>query len=134
MNNLIPLDETDSYVLFSEHEDIFLFDKDLNKEVWRISMYGNATCGILGLVNEWAVVGGENLIIWINNKFYEVKEPLYKWIYDMRQIGDDEIEFLIDPWSEKSAIWIINVKTMEISKIKDFTQYKGKPYQDNLEW
>ena len=134
MKDVKTLDEIDSYVLFSEHEDVFLFDKDSNREVWRTSMYGNATCGLLGLVNEWAVIGGKHLIIWINNKLQEIKEPDLKWIHDMRQTGDYEIEILIDPWSEKSAIWNLNIQTLKKSKVADFNDYKEKPYQDSVAW
>ena len=133
MNDIKPLDEIDSYVLFSEHEDVFLFDKDLNKEIWRTSIYGNATCGVLGL-NKWAVIGGEHLIIWKNNKFQKIKDPELMWAHEMRQVENDIIEILIDPWSERSAIWSLNVKTLVKEKIKDFEEYKNKPYQEKIEW
>ncbi len=54
-----PLSETDSYVLFQEYEYVFLFDKDINNEIWKTYMvYGDATCGVIGLSNEWALIGG----------------------------------------------------------------------------
>ena len=134
MNNVKPLDEIDSYVLFSEHEDIFLFDKDLNEEVWRTSMYGNATCGVLGRTSEWAVIGGEHLVIWIDNKLQEVNDPELMWAHEMRQTGDDEIEILIDPWSEKSAIWKFNLKTFSKSKVRDFKDYYDKPFEEKVNW
>lgn len=134
MKDVKPLDEIDSYMLFSQHEDVFLFDKDSNKEVWRTSMYGNATCGLLGLVNEWAVIGGEHLIVWIDNKLNPITDTELKWIHDLRQIGDDEIEILIDPWSERSAVWQLNLKTFKKTRIKDFNDYKDQPYQDKVNW
>ncbi len=134
MSTVIPLDENDSYVLFREYEDIFLFDKHLNTEVWRTSMYGDATCGLLGLVNEWAIVGGENLILWVNNQFKKIDDPDLNWIFDMRQIGDNEIEILIDPWSEKSSIWSFNLETLQKTKIRDFNEYRHKPYEDEVKW
>ena len=134
MIDIKPLDEIDSYVLFSEHEDVFLFDKDLNKEIWRTSIYGNATCGVLGLVNKWVVIGGEHLIIWKNNKLQKIKDPELMWAHEMRQVENDIIEILIDPWSKRSAIWSLNVKTLVKKKIKDFEEYKNKPYQEKIEW
>ena len=134
MNDLKLLDEIDSYVLLSEHEDIFLFDKDLNKEVWRISMYGNATCGLLGLVNEWAVIGGEYLIIWIDNKLQEINDPELMWVHEMRQIGDNEIEILIDPWSKKSAVWKFNLQTFSKTKVRDFKSYCDRPFEEKVNW
>ncbi len=134
MSNARPLDENDSYVLFTEHEDVFLFDKDLNTEVWRTSMYGDATCGLLGLVNNWAVVGGENLVIWVDNQFKIIDDSDLRWVHDMRQIGDDEIEILIDPWSEKASLWSFNLKTLQKNKIRDFKDYRDKPYKDEVKW
>lgn len=134
MKDLKSLDEIDSYILFTECEDVILFDKDLNKEIWRTSMPGNAHCGLLGLVNEWAVIGGEQLIIWIDNKLNRIADSDLKWIHDMRQVGDDEIKILTDPWLNNSAIWNFNVRTLKKSKIKDFNNYKEKPYQDKVEW
>src|SRR6478735_11664131 len=100
--NTIPLCETDSYVLFQEHEDVFLFDKDMNEEVWRTDLYGNSACGLIGISNEWVVAGGENLIVWINNKLKIVEDVDLKWIVDMRQVAKDEIHILTDPWKEGS--------------------------------
>lgn len=134
MRNVRPLDETDSYVLFSEHEDVFLFDKDFNAEVWRTQMYGEATCGILGIVNEWAVVGGEQLIVWANQKLEIINDPEIKWIHEVRRSNDDEFEILIDPWSKNSAIWKFDIKTFSKYKIRDFVDYKDKPYTKDIKW
>jgi hypothetical protein len=134
MRNVKPLDETDSYVLFKEHEDVFLFDKDLNIEVWRTQFYGEAICGIVGLKNEWAVIGGEHLIVWSNGKLKTIDDFELKWIHDLRQIDDNEVEILIDPWSQNSSIWKFNVHTFCKSKIKDFKDYKDKPYSNEVKW
>ena len=134
MNDVKPLDENDSYVLLLENEDIFLFDKELSTEVWRTSMYGNATCGLLGLVSGWAVIGGEHLVIWVENKLYEISVPELMWVHDLRQVGDYEIEILIDPWHEKSAIWKFNLKTFSKSKVQDFKEYYDKPFQEAINW
>jgi hypothetical protein len=131
----IPLSETDIHVLFKEHEEVFLFDKDSNENLWRVSFYGEATIGFLGLVNEWAIVGGDRLLIWKNNtelKFIE--DPDLIWIHDIREVEDDEVEILTDPWGENPAIWKFNIQTEEKVKVRDFEDYKGKEYSESVEW
>ena len=67
MKNIKALDERSFQVLLTEHEDIYLFDKVSNIEVWRTSMYGNATCGLISSLQQWVIIGGEFLITWFNN-------------------------------------------------------------------
>jgi len=129
-----PLDETDMYVLFHEHEDIFLFAKDANLEVCRTSMYGNPTCGIIGHSNEWAIIGGECLILWKNNELKIIDEADLTWIHNIRTVGPNEVEILTDPWSVHSAVWRFDIFTEEKIKIKDFPDYRDKEYTDNINW
>jgi hypothetical protein len=130
-----PLSEIDIYVLFKEHDEVFLFDKDANEEVWRVSFYGEATIGFLGLVNEWAMVGGDRILIWKNhNEFKFIEDPDLIWIHDIRQVEDDEVEVLTDPLGENSAIWRFNIQTEEKVKIRDFADYQGREYTDSIEW
>lgn len=132
--NAIPIDETDSYVLFTEHENVLLFDKDLNIDVFNIEMYGNVTKGLISLNNEWVALGGEKLIIWINQTFYTIPDSQIKYIHDIRQLSDYEIEILIDPWVTNSAIWKLIVNTFEIIKVRDFNDYHEQPYSENVIW
>ena len=134
MNTIIPLAEGDMYVLFKEFEDVFLFEKDTNKELWRISLYGDATGGLIGLVNDWVVVGGEKLIIWSEGKLETIEDSELTWIFDLRQIGDDEIEILTDPWTSNSAIWSFDIISKRKVKIRNFNDYVDKPYSDNVIW
>jgi len=133
-NNIRQLDETDLYVLLSEYEDTFLVEKKTNKELWRTSFYGDAECGLIGLTQDWAVVGGEHVALWVNGKLTVIEDEDLKWIHDIRQIGDYEIEILIDPWSENSAIWRFDVLSQSKIKVRDFDDYKGKASTDNVEW
>jgi hypothetical protein len=38
------------------------------------------------------------------------------------------IEVLLDPWSAKSAVWELNVETLEKAKVRDFPGYRAEPY------
>ena len=41
-------------------------------------------------------------------------------------------EFLTDPWHKDSAIWEIDIETLELKKIRDFLDYQGKEYTENV--
>lgn len=97
-------------------------------------MYGNASCGLVGLINEWAAIGGERLVIWFDNKLQEINDPKLIWIHDMRQVGDEEIEILTDPRLDNSAVWKLNLRTLAKRKIKNFEEHRDKPYQEKIEW
>jgi hypothetical protein len=130
-----PLSETDLYVLFQEQEDVFLFDKDLNKEIWRTHLYGNATSGLIDLSNEWAMACGEKLILWKNNKLKTIEDKELAWIHDVRQVAKNEVEILTDPWREGSAVWLYSVMTEDKTKIRDFPDYyNSKEYTDDVRW
>ena len=129
-----PLDETDLYVLFKDYEDVFLFEKDTNSELWRTSMHGEATCGLIGLSSEWAVVGGAELIIWRDDKPGLIIHPDLQYVHDIRQTGENEINLLIDPWMENSAIWHLDINTGKTSKIRDFHDYLYKKYTEDVKW
>lgn len=129
-----PLDETDMFVLFQEYEDVFLFEKDSNSVIWRTSMYGEATCGLIGLSNEWVIVGGKELILWKNNSFKIINDAELQCIHDVRYIEDSKINILTDPWSDHSAIWQFDVIKEEKLKIKDFPFYKSGAYTEEVLW
>jgi hypothetical protein len=129
-----PLDETDIYVLFQEFEDVFLFEKDSNSELWRTSMYGDAICGLIGLSNEWVIAGGAELILWKNNHLKFIQDKDLQWVYDVRHTGENEVQLLTDPWKENAAVWRFDILTEEKNKIRDFPDYLTKEYTDKVEW
>ncbi len=132
--NAVPIYETDVYVLFKEFECVFLFDKDKNKDIWRTELFYEATCGIIDILNEWVVVGGETVFVWKNNKIEHLEDNELKWIHDLRQISDNEIEILTDPWSEDSCIWRFNVLTYKKNLLRNFSEYYMKEYTENVIW
>jgi hypothetical protein len=77
-------------------------------------------------------VGGQNLILWMNGKVFLIGS--LRNIYDMRQTDDDEAEILTDPWSDEAGIWRIDVKTMEVSFVRKFDDYKGQKFIEQIDW
>lgn len=134
LKNAHLLAETEHYSMFSLYEDVYLVEKDTGQELWRTSMFGDPDCGIIASGNEWAVAGGQSLIIWFNQKLTVLEDPDLQWIHDIRQTGDKQIEILIDPWSEKSAIWKFELDSSQKTKIRDFDDYKKRPYKEVVAW
>lgn len=129
-----PLDETELYVLLQEQEDVFLFDKYANAEVWRTWMYGNPMCGVIGRSNEWAIVGGDKLIVWKKAELKVINDTDLKWIHRIRQTGETQFQMLTDPWEEKSSVWSYDIYTEEKIKIRNFPDYRLREYTEYIEW
>jgi len=109
----VPLDEIDCYVLFSQNDHIFLFDKDTKTDRWSVCFYGQATIAHLGLINDWAIIAGDHLLLWKNNTLKWLDDPGFKTLYSIRQIGDDVVELLTDSEDRKGLIWQYDVMTEE---------------------
>lgn len=131
---MAPLDETNKYILLNRYEDVFLFDKDTRQELWLTSMSGEPDCGKISLNNDWVTIGGECLQVWSDGRLKTIEDPDFKWIHDLRQTGEHEIEILIDPWSEKPAIWKFDLKSSKKTKVRDFKDYQGREYSDSVTW
>ncbi|GAB5526196.1 MAG: hypothetical protein Roseis2KO_40680 [Roseivirga sp.] len=128
------LAETGRYSLLALYEDVYLIEKSTGHELWRTSMFGDPDCGIIAANNQWAVAGGQDLIIWFNQELSILGDVDLQWIHDLRQTGDKQIEVLIDPWSEKSAIWKFELDNSQKTKIRDFNDYKERPFKEVVTW
>ena len=74
------------------------------------------------------------MVIWKEPQLKELKDNDLKWVFDVRQISEHEVEILIDPWHENSAIWRYNVWNDEKTRIRDFEEYKDKEHTDEVNW
>jgi hypothetical protein len=95
-------------------------------------MYGGAMCGLIGFSNEWAIIGGDELIIWKNDCLKTVADPDLRWIHDFKRIGETEVSILTDTWKEDSAIWQFDLYTEKKIKIRDFPDYQFKEYTEDV--
>ncbi|MBX7227283.1 MAG: hypothetical protein K1X55_14705 [Chitinophagales bacterium] len=114
-----PLSETDSYMIFADGEDIFLFDKDINEDVWRVNIGERATCAWIGLSNEWAVIGGKKLFLWKDDILRTIVEDDFMNIQDFKQVEEMTILILTNSLNEGSIVWSFNVETGKKVKICD---------------
>ncbi|RZS93953.1 hypothetical protein [Aquimarina brevivitae] len=128
------LAKTNRYALYTAYEDVFFYDELHKIEIWRRTMFGEAACGFISASTDWAIVGGEYLLLWKNNQLKEFNKPELCWCHCIRQTDTNEVELLIDPWSKHAAIWKFNSAAETFEKLRDFKKYLNKPYTDTVVW
>jgi hypothetical protein len=128
------LHETESLLLKNEFEVVFLIDKKTDQILVEEEFYGDPACGLIDENNEWAVIGGERLIIWTPEEIKEIDNKDLKWVHALRAKDNHSIEILVDPWSENSSIWELDINTLEYKKIRDFSDYRDKEFIEDVSW
>lgn len=128
------LDETDKYFIGHIFEYAYLIEKRNGQEIVHDDFYGDPSCGLISKNNAWAIIAGEHLTIWRKGKTTKIGNEDLRWIYALRTKDDKTVEILIDPWTEKSAIWALEVATLQYKKVKDFEDYKEKERTDEIDW
>lgn len=133
-NNQIILHETEHLVLAHLFEEVYLTIKITGERINLGSLYGEPICGLISSANDWCVVGGSELIVWVKGEVARIKDDELYWICRIRQKSETRIEILIDPWADHSSIWELDILTKARFKIKDFPYYKGKEYSETIIW
>lgn len=128
------LDETDKYFIGHIFEDAYLIEKRNGEEIVHDDFYGDPSCGLISRSNDWAIIAGEHMTIWTKAKTRKIEDGDLRWIYDLRTSDDKTVEILTDPWSDKSAIWTLDMVTLQFKKISDFDDYKEKERTDEIVW
>jgi hypothetical protein len=124
--------DTGKLLLVSIFENGYLLDLDTEKVTYLNCFYGDPTCALISGNNKWAIMGGDQqLTIWNEDVISEVK---INGIFDVRQIGEETVHVLTDPWQNDSAIWELNIVTLDLQRIRPFTDYINKEYTDNITW
>ena len=126
------LDETDRYFIGHIYEDAYLIDKRNGEEILHDDFYGDPTCGLISKSDAWAIIAGEHITIWKKGKTTKIDMEEIKWVHSMRTSNDQIIEILVDPWSDKSSIWTLDLSNFELKKLKDFDDYKEKERTENV--
>ncbi|MDM8162235.1 hypothetical protein QUH73_20645 [Labilibaculum sp. K2S] len=131
--------ETKKLIIEHEFENAYLIEKSSGKELLFDDFHGDPKCGLISKKNDWAIIAGEHLTIWRadkrNNKQVErIENEELKWIHDVRLKSENIVEILTDPWSEKSAIWELDIETLEFIKIREFREYQDLEHTDTVKW
>lgn len=96
--------------------------------------YRYPSCGLIDQKNQWAILAGIHLTFWTPNSITKYQNEEFCCINSIRLKNEKCIEILIDPWSEFSAIWELNLESTKLTKIKEFKKYQGKEFTHTVEW
>lgn len=122
--------ETKNYILFSDYE-ISILQYKLNNNVIELEgHYGDPSCGLIDLNENWFAVGGEGVSIFLIKQKKEIRFLEKLFIHSLKQIDGKSLRILIDPWSENHGVWELNIDTFDLSKKSDQPDLRNKPYQD----
>ncbi|MEZ5048679.1 MAG: hypothetical protein R2766_03405 [Saprospiraceae bacterium] len=136
---MIVLFETDRLRIEHEFEYAYLIEKSSGKELLFDEFYGDPKCGLISKNNDWAIIAGEHLTIWRankrkNNQIVRIEHDELKWIHDIKLKSEYIIEILIDPWSENSSIWQMEIDSLKFLKHREFKDYLKTEYIENINW
>ncbi len=126
--------ETSDLRLENEYEATRLVDKRSQEVLMEEEFYGDPTSGLIAADGSWALVGGEHLKVWTQEKGVLPQNFPIRWIHAMRTRDDRQVEILTDPWGEDPAIWAIDMETLALERSRDFPDYRGKPYTEEVLW
>lgn len=128
------LDETDKYFIGNIFEDAYLIEKRNGQEIVHDDLYGDPSCGLISKNNDWAIIAGEHLTIWSQGKISKMENEELRWVHALRAKDNETVEILIDPWTEKSAIWMLDISTLHLKKIRNFEDYRKREQIGEVIW
>lgn len=122
--------ETENYILYFDYEIPILHDKRNDSDLKLKDHYGDPSCGLIDFNENWCAVGGEGVSIFLIHQKKEIRVLEKYFIHSVKQLDENNLRILIDPWSENPGVWELNIKSFKISKISDNPDLKNKPYHD----
>ena len=135
-----PLYKNFSMLLGHIFEEVYCINLITNEEfgIWQFP--SDPTCGVIGKNNDWCLVGSESLVL--KTFFDRTVRPVgdLRNIHELRLINEYTAKILTDPWAEDAAIWQLEIDVNRFApdiglwKIRDFNDYTGKPYVEDVLW
>lgn len=135
MENHRIIDETDLFKLYSIYENTYLLDKQTKSEMFLGEFYGDPSCGLISKNNDYCIIGGlEKCVLFKNEVVTILNDGQLNPTFDIKQVNEQTLLILTNPWSENSAIWKLNIETLIITKIRDFLDYLDREYTESVIW
>jgi len=132
--NLHVLYETTTLSVGNVFERVYLINKATQHLTCIGEIYGDPTWGLISDKEDWAIVGGQTLILWqAPNFIVQMEDEELVGSVRARQISPNELEILVDPFSDKSSVWLLNVDSLLIRQLITRDKLKG-PWSDEIEW
>lgn len=126
--------ETDKLILEHHYGSSRLREKSTANILLEDEFYGEPECGLIDLDNKWAIVAGEHLTLWTPQKTLSFQDSGPKWVHSLRATTHGSIEILTDPWGSEPAVWELDITTLTIHKARDFFDYQGHEYSEEVTW
>lgn len=126
--------ETDQLIFEYDYEMAWLRMKSTGEVLLEDHFFGDIACGLIDVDGNWAVGAGDHLSLWTPTKSKQFKPDGFGWVHSIRVKDHDKIEILIDPWGDHSAIWQLDLDTFTVVKMRDFDDYKGTEFSENVIW
>lgn len=127
--NKIILASSPNLSVEKEWERTTLIDLLNHEIIFSDEHFGEVKKAIISVKEDWCVLGGEGIVVWKKNHgvFYLMRSPTM-FIHDLKKNDDDSIKILVDPWSDQAAVWLLDITTLILTKIKDGPSLVGQPY------
>lgn len=131
MNRTI-LSDTKNYSLITEYESTILLNKIDNKELHLRDHYGDPSCGNIDKNEQWCIVGGEGITVYFIDQKKSITLLAGLFIHSIRIKEHNKINIIVDPWSDESGTWELNIKNLSIKKISKEPDLRDEPYQESI--
>ena len=126
------LAESENLLVVHEYEYASIYFKRSKEKILVDDFYGDPCCALISPDEDWVLIGGEHLTLWKDGLTRRIDG--IHWIDSLRLVDTGAAYILVDPWSDDSAIWKIDISTMRLDKVRDFTTYREEPYTEDIEW
>lgn len=126
--------ETNILRIESVYEYVVLRNKASNEILLENEFYGDPQCGLIDHNNEWAVIAGDHIVVWNSGRTSIIKNNKLSFIHSLRMKSRYAIELLVDPWSDLSAIWNLDIDSCKLNRIDSFNAYKDTEWTDEVNW
>ncbi len=132
--NFRILNDTSIFTLGHVFECVYLVNKETLEQDVLGELYGDPIWGLISNNSDWAIVGGQSLILWQEpNYIVHIEDPELVGSIKGRQTSPNELEILIDPWSDNSAVWLLNVDSLLIRKLATRDKLTSS-YSEDIDW
>jgi hypothetical protein len=127
--------ESKNYLLEHEYETVFAHCRATGRRTVIGYHHADPTCGVIAPDESWFVTGGEGVSVFVlsggGNTY--LRDPVFH-VSAMKLDGNDNVRFLVDPWSANASVWRLNPSTGDILKLRDGPDLRNEPYQENVRY
>lgn len=138
------LDESNDFTLYHDYENVYLLNKRTQEKYSLGSHYGDPKSGLISPEQDWFITIGEGLLYF---DFQRGLKSLFRsdfpdffgkdssaYIHAVRYEPDSGVKILLDPWSDYASTWLLNLETLEVTKLSDSPSLVDQPFREEVEF